>query len=504
VIRRSTLLVLVFLAACGRNQPPSRPATATATVAPPVKPKPLDAPAPATPAVAPIARDLPGIAAAKTLKVLFTFSSTGYFIYRGETMGYEYELLSRYAKETNVQLTPVVVRDSKTLFERLNTGDGDVVAAELVSSPNENGVSLTTGIYATAPVLVQRNHASPPAPVTVHARLISQPSELAGQRVHISQASPYRAQLLELNTSVGDDIDVVEVDESTDKLIEELSEGQIGYTVAPENLAALKQTEYTKLVIKPALGPPQQIAWAVRANAPQLLASLDQWIEKQKRSGLLAMLYKKYFLDRRAFTTRAKSEYLTTETGRLSPFDDWFREYAKIPGWDWRLIAAQAYQESKFNPNARSWAGAVGLMQMMPRTAREMRVNPRDPRSSIEAACRYLWKLDDQLKAAIPSEDERVKFILGSYNVGLGHVEDAQRLAQEHGNDPGSWDDVGYWLIQKSKRAVYDDPVVKYGFARGTEPVAYVALILDRFAHYKELVPEAPELHSMLDHAPRR
>jgi membrane-bound lytic murein transglycosylase F len=187
------------------------------------------------------------------------------------------------------------------------------------------------------------------------------------------------------------------------------------------------------------------------------------------------------------------SRYLTSETGRLSPYDDLFREYAKIPGWDWRLVASQAYQESRFNPRARSWAGATGIMQIMPRTARELRVNPRDPRQSIEGACRYLWKLDDQWKKEIPRESERIKFILGSYNVGMGHVQDAQRLAKKHGDDPGKWDDVGYWLIRKSKRAVYNDPVVKYGFARGTEPVTYVDLILDRFEHYKAFVRDEPE-----------
>ncbi|HEY3052608.1 MAG TPA: transglycosylase SLT domain-containing protein, partial [Thermoanaerobaculia bacterium] len=489
MIRRVVLLVLIIAAGCQRAERHTAPPATTSAV-PPAKPKPLEGSTPKTPQREPVARDLAEIAESKTLRVLFTFNSTGYFIYRGQTMGYEYELLSRYAAEANLRVVPVVVRDSRTLFERLNEGDGDVVAAQLVSSPNEGGVALTTGLYATAPVVVQRNPAKPPTQgqppavatavareerevgngVIVRARLISQPSELAGQRVHLSKASPYREQLLELNDELGEVIDVVEVDQSTDTLIERLSEGEIGYTVAPENLAALKATEYSNLIIKPAIGPPQQIVWAVRQNAPQLLDDLNRWIELQKRRGLLAILYRKYFKDRRAFTTRAKSEYLTAETGRLSPYDDWFREYSKIPGWDWRLIASQAYQESKFNPRARSWAGAVGLMQIMPRTAREMRVNPGDPRQSIEAACRYLWKLDDQLKEAVPRESERIKFILGSYNVGLGHVGDAQRLADKYGNDPGSWDDVGYWLIRKSKRAIYNDPVVKYGFARGTEP----------------------------------
>ena len=473
-------------------------------------PKPLEAKAAPAPAHAPIARDLEQIAADRTLKVIFTFNSTGYFIYRGETMGYEYDLLTRFAGEAHLKLKPVVVRDSKELFTRLNRGDGDVVAAQLAATTNDQEVAQTHPLYETAPVVVQRSAQPPsanttpavstaiareeretsPGSVTVRARLVNTPAELAGQAVHVPRTSPYRPRLLELSDELAQDIDVVEVDETSDKLIQRLAEGEIAYTVAAENLAALKAGEYTNLIIKPEIGPPQPIVWAARRNAPQLVAALDRWIDAKRKAGLLGALYRKYFLDRRGFIKRAQSQYLTTETGTLSPFDADFRESAKIPGWDWRLVAAQAFQESRFNPAARSWAGALGLMQIMPRTARQLRVNPADPSQAVEGACRYLWKLDRQLQASIPAESERIKFILGAYNVGLGHVEDAQRLAKKYGDDPTSWADVGYWLIRKSKRAVYNDPVVKHGFCRGTEPVAYVDQIMARWDNYKEFVKE--------------
>ena len=475
-------------------------------------PKPTDAAPAAVPKHDPIARDLDAIRASKDLKAIFTFNSTGYFIYRGETMGYEYELLSMFARESKLRLLPVVVRDSKVLFEKLNVGDGDIVAAQLAATTNQTEVGMTNGLYATSPVVVQRSGNAPaagttpgvakavaredretPESIEVRARLVNTPAELGGQRVHVPRTSPYRGNLVELNNELERDIDVVEVDESSDRLIQELAEGDIDFTVAAENLAALKTGEYTNLVIKPVIGPAQPVVWAVRRNAPQLLDALNRWIEAKRKTGLLAVLYRKYFLDRRGFQKRSSSQYLTAETGTLSPWDDLFREYAKIPGWDWRLIAAQAYQESKFNPNARSWAGAIGLMQIMPRTARSLRVNPGDPAQSIEGACRYLWTMDDSWKESVPDEDERVKFILASYNVGLGHVQDAVRLARKNGDDASKWDNVAYWLIRKSKRAVYNDPVVRHGFARGTEPVAYVDLILARWANYKAFVTDVEE-----------
>lgn len=509
-MRKAFLLALLALSC--RREPAPPPPTPTRTPAPPPitntapVPKPLEAALPKAPASPPIDRDLAAIADAKTLKVLFTFNSTGYFIYRGETMAYEYDLLNQFAHDNGLRLAPVVVRDSSELFERLNRGDGDVVAAQLAATANETNVAMTEGLYSTAPVVVQRNEAAPrgttpststaiareerettPSPIEVRARLVTTPQELGGQTVTIPRTSPYRARLLELNDELTQDVAIVELDESSDRLIQKTAEGAIGYTVAAENLAALKAGEFTNLIIKPAIGPPQPIVWAVRRNAPALLAALNAFLDAKRKAGLLGALYKRYFLDRRGFQSRASSPFLTAETGTLSVYDDFFRQSARIPGWDWRLVAAQAFQESKFNPNARSWAGAVGIMQIMPKTARQLRVNARDPGQAIAGACRYLWTIDDAWKE-IADEDERIKFILASYNVGTGHVQDAVRLADKHGDDGRKWDDVGYWLVRKSQRAVYNDPVVKHGYCRGTEPVAYVDAILARWANYKEFV----------------
>jgi membrane-bound lytic murein transglycosylase F len=516
VARSSTVAALsvVMLLACGRKEPPPPRTSSSVPRAPraETKTKAIEAAPPSPAEVPPVARDLDAIAESRELRVLFTFNSTGYFVYRGATMGYEFELLDRFAKEHKLHLKPVVVRDSRELFAKLNAGEGDIVAAQITPGTRETSVAFTSGLYETAPTVVQRKASAPataskdvnkalarerletrdPQPVTIRARLVTTPSELAGTQVHLPQTSPYRGRLVELNEELTQDIEVVEVDATSDRLIQQLAEGDIAYTVAAENVAALKAGEYTNLVIQPVIGPPQQVAWAVRRNAPQLRAKLDAWIAAKQKNGLLPVLYRKYFKDRRGFVQRTASKYLTSETGQLSPYDEWFREYARIPGWDWRLVASQAYQESRFSPRARSWAGATGVMQLMPATARELRVNPNDPRQSIEGACRYLWKLDRRWSSIEP-ESQRLKFILASYNVGYGHVEDARRLAKKFGDDPDDWDDVAYWLIRKSTRAVYNDPVVKYGFARGTEPVGYVDLILERYEHYKAFVVAEPE-----------
>ena len=312
-MKRALIVAAILTAACQRGgeprkSPPHSENTNTAPV-----PKPAESQA-RVPHNEPISRDLDAIRASGELKVLFTFNSTGYFVYRGETMGYEYELLNLFAHESKLQLKPIIVRNSKILFDKLNVGEGDVVAAQLAGTTNQTEVAMTDTLYEMAPVIVQRNPQSPagvtpavstalareqretaPSSIQVRARLISTPNELAGQKVHVPQTSPFRGRLLELNEELSQDIDVVEVDESSDKLIQRLSEGEIAFTVAADNLAQLKRGEYTNLIVKPMIGPSQPIVWGLRRNAPQLLAALNPWIEAKRKSGLLGRAVSKIF-----------------------------------------------------------------------------------------------------------------------------------------------------------------------------------------------------------------
>jgi len=483
----------------------------------------------------PVELDLREIQEAGVLKVLFTYNSTGYFIYRGEVMGFEFRLLRRFAKDHNLDLEPVVVRDRTGLFALLDRGVGDVVAARLLEEEigdAANGARITQPLYETPPKLVQeiRGMEDPQLPEPVEdvienheggevaesepeelrelveeaprtrrelrARLVTRPAELAGRTVHLERGSPYRARLLEIEDRVTGEIRVVEVEdaEAVEDVIKEIAEGPPRLTVAPGNLADLQEGYYTNITVVPVLGPPDRTVWAVRRNAPELHAALDAWLaENPKR---IAREYQTYFEDRAGFRERVASEYLTTRTGRLSRYDELIRDHADGIGWDWRLLASQAFQESRFRANARSWAGAVGLLQIMPRTAREVGVRDlRDPEQNVAGAVRYLEKLDKYWARYLPAVPpaERLKFVLASYNAGFGHVQDARRLAEKHGDSPDSWNDVAYWLLRLSEQEVYTDPVVKYGFVRGLEPVTYVGLILERYEHYLDFVREDGE-----------
>lgn len=454
--------------------------------------------------------DWNAIKARDTLTVLAPYNSTTYFIYKGEPMGYEYELLKAFAKDHDLALKVVVVEQRDSIMGMLLAGRGDIAAARLIPLPEDTGrVAYTRPLYHTDPVLVQRSGPpvgtkAMPKPVdtvlkkgpaeatptfTFRTRLVRRPAELAGQKVTMPKQSPYVPTLIELADSVTGDIDVVEVDSSAEALIRGVARGIVQYTVAEGNVAKLEGSVYRNLVVRPVLGESKPVAWAVRREARGLRDSLDAWIGDEKSRGTFDRLYRKYFVDARGFQQRTGSEYLTSRTGKLSPYDSLLRRYAPQVGWDWRLLGSQMYQESRFRPAARSWAGAVGLLQLMPGTAKMFGVRSRtNPEQNVRGAVDYLKWLDKHWAPRVKDARERRKFILASFNAGAGHVEDAQRLAEKHGDDPLKWDDVSYWMLQLSKQEFYADPVVKYGFCRGVEPVLYVAVILDRFNHYRQVV----------------
>ena len=179
---------------------------------------------------------------------------------------------------------------------------------------------------------------------------------------------------------------------------------------------------------------------------------------------------------------------LSIKEGKISHYDDLFKKYAPQIGWDWRLLAALAYTESSFDTTAVSWAGAKGLMQLMPGTAKAMGVPPgkeQNPEESIKAAVKYIG-LTTKSFTNIP-EPERINFVLASYNSGIGHVLDAMALAEKYGKNKYVWrDNVEEYILLKSNEEYFTDPVCKFGYFRGIETYNFVRNITSRFEWYKK------------------
>jgi len=442
----------------------------------------------------PIDLDLDQIILKGTLKAIVDNSSTSYFIYKGQPMGYEYELLSLLANELGLKLELIITSNIDEAFEKLNSGEGDIIAYTLtVTKDRRKKVAFTKSHYTVRQVLVQmkpdnwRNMKLH----EIEKLLIRNQVSLIGKEVHVRGSSSYLDRLRNLSNEIGGDIIILEdqLNLETEALIKMVAQGEIKYTIADEDVAMVNATYYPDIDIQTPISFPQQIAWALRRNAKQLKDTIDWWIDKMKRGPVYNVIYTKYFKSPRTTKLLAQSNYASFSGDNLSPYDDLIKVAADSLGWDWRLFASMAYQESKFDANVISWAGARGLMQMMPATGLDYGANDLlNPEQNISAAVKYLKYLNHTWKDRVAHHSELIKFVLASYNVGVGHVLDARALATKYGKDPELWENVEEFLLKKSQPKYFRDPIVKSGYCRGEEPVNYVKEVLNRYQQYLQLI----------------
>lgn len=429
------------------------------------------------------------------LRAITTYSSTSYFMYRGVTMGYEYELLNRLADYLGLELEIIIAEDLSRVFEMLNNGEGDIIAMNLtITNDRAEKVAFTEHHVTTRQVLVQRKPDGwqNMSRYNLASHLIQDPVELMGKTVYVWGNSAYETRLKNLSNEIGGNINIESVPGSfdTEELMRMVSDGVIDYTVADENIARINSAYYDNLDVSTPVSFTQRVAWAVRHTSPELLQYINNWLEEMKTTRDYFVIYNRYYENRTAYKRRVGSDFYSLTGNRISVFDDLLISYADKIGWDWRLLASLIYQESGFNPYATSWAGAAGLMQLMPATADFVSVSdPYNPVESIRGGTRYLHWLDTYWKQFIENEDERLKFVLGSYNVGYGHVMDARRLADKYGKNPDIWEDhVDVYLKKKSQERYFNDEVVRHGYCRGNEPYHYVRDILSRYREYAKFI----------------
>ncbi len=434
-------------------------------------------------------KDLSHILERGVLRATTDYNSTNYFVYRGEPMGFHLELLKLFASHLGVELEVTASNNlednlSCLLFEE----ECDVIALDLtVTRSRSRFVNFTEPHSQTRQVLVQRKPGDwfNMRSSEIEDHLVRSQLDLAGKTIHVQKNAAFISRLNHLMEEIGDTIYLVEREEEVEQLIEMVANGEINYTVADEQLARVNQNYFASIDVRTPLSFYQNLAWAVRPGADELSEAINEWMREFKKTRQFANIYNKYYNNPRSVYI-AKSPYNSLRGGNISAYDHYFKQYSEIVGWDWRLIASLAYQESRFNPSAVSWAGAFGVMQLMPGTAQMYNVGPESSvPEHIVAGVSYLNWIESVLENYIEDERERVKFVLASYNVGLGHVLDARRLAEKYGKDPNIWkNNVDYYLLNKSKPKYYLDPVVRYGYARGSEPYHYVYEILERYEHY--------------------
>jgi len=428
--------------------------------------------------------DLPQMIENKKLTAITLYSSVSYFIYRGEPMGYDYDLCKDFAESLGMELEIVVARNVNELVNMLNSGYGDMIAYSLPVTNELRPEVIYSGKESIAnQVLIQKKEKDVP--------LLTDVTQLIGKDVYIQRDTKFEQRMLNLNDELGGGIIIHDINKdsiTTEDMIGMVSSGQITYTVAEEDVALLNRTYYNNIDVSLAVSFPQRSSWAVRNSSPQLAEALDTWYAENKQTERYQAIIKRYF---EVSKNPGTAPILSVGDGRISVFDDLFKKYATPVLFDWRLMASIAFQESRFNTSATSWAGARGLMQIMPRTFTGLGENMSDiydPEASVRAAAKYLKTMNNSFKK-IEDPEERIKFILASYNAGIGHVFDAQALARKYGKDPNVWyNNVEEYVLLKSNPEYYTDDVCRFGYLRGRETYNYVREIVERYEYYKSKV----------------
>jgi membrane-bound lytic murein transglycosylase F len=402
-------------------------------------------------------------------------------------MGLEYELLQTLCKDLEVKLEIVVSNNINESFTGLKSKRFDLIAQNLtITKQRTSAIDFTMPLEQTRQVLVQREKSVK----TANLDYIYSVLDLTNKVVHVQKNSAHYQRLINLSEETGVNIKVIADSVfAVEELIAKVAKGEIDYTVCDENIAKLNKFYYPNLDVTLHVSFQQNIAWAVRKGSAEWKAYLDKWIAEIKKTRKYHHLYYKYFESPR-IVERMSSEFNSISGGKISKYDNMIKEIAKEYNWDWRLISAIIYHESRFNENAGAWTGAYGLMQIMPTTAEAYGVdNIENPRQNIKGGILLLNALNNQFIKNIPDSTQRVKFVLAAYNIGLGHVNDAQKLAEKYGKNPLIWENnVDLYLEHKMEEKYFKDEVVRWGYCRGEEAVRFVRNVTNNYNQYLNVI----------------
>lgn len=432
-----------------------------------------------------VRRELPD-----TLRVATLYSPTSYFLYRDQEMGYDYSLVTQWAQEKGMVVDLTVAPSMGRMIELLDSGMVDLAAYEIpVTAEYKQQVVACGPEYVTTQVLVQ--------PLKDGKPEITDETQLIGRDVYVEAGSKYDYRLRNLDSELGGGIKIHEVDRDTlitEDLVGMVSDGTIPLTVVDSDIARINKTYYRDLDVSLPLSFPQKASWGVAPGNEWLADSVNAWFLQEAPKRRQAELLKRYFeLSKNGDEDFTGPVTLDLSKGKISPYDDIFKATGAAHGWDWRMLAAIGYAESGFNNHLVSWAGARGLMQIMPRSAVAYGLpldKIEDPKANIEAAGRILSDLDRALSKKVPDRGERQKFVIAAYNSGIGHIYDAIALAGKYGRNPLVWDgNVEQALLMKANPEYYSDPVCRNGYFGGRHTVAYVRKVSGLYDRFKKKIP---------------
>ncbi|OQY01831.1 MAG: lytic transglycosylase F [Desulfobacteraceae bacterium 4572_130] len=405
----------------------------------------------------------------KILKVITHNNFNSYYIYREKPMGFEYDIAKEFAKFLNVELK-VINPGWNNMFSFLEKNKGDFIAAGFTITNKRKEKFDFSRPYME---IQQR---------LIHHKLIiiENLKQLAGKKIHVRKKTSYHASLEQIKNT-GIDFEIILYDNiPTEDLIRKVAEKKIKYTVADSNIAMLNRRYYPDIILGIPLEKKEKLAWAVNKNNKKFLKKMNTFLKTAETNGIYKKIYEKYYSDIDYFDYFDLKKFHERINTRLPQYKKTIIAESKKYNFDWRIIAALIYQESHYDPMAESFKGAMGLMQLTTGTALEMNINDRlDPEQSIKAGIKYLNKMYKNFKELKDNDEQKLIFAIASYNIGYGHIRDAQKIALDKEMDKNKWSCIEKTLPLLSKPEYHEN--TKYGYARGTETVQYIERI---FTYY--------------------
>jgi membrane-bound lytic murein transglycosylase F len=423
------------------------------------------------------------------IRMLTYNRAASYFIWKGILMGFDYDLAKAFADKHNLQLQVIVVPYEETLISWLKAGRGDFAGAvrNITQERIEQGIAFTTS-YRETPEQVVSNKKRPK---------IRKIQDLDGRTLTVRAYSSFIATARTLrNSGIDVEVNVAPAGVSIPQIFNMVAEGLLDATIADGDDVMIEASVQDKLLPGTLVSDPRPEGWMVMPQNRELLKKLNEFITDYRKTKQYQQKVAAYFEPDKRFTQKLSARILPGQD--LSPYDSLVKDKSTDYDFDWRMVVAQMWQESNFNPKAVSPVGAQGLMQVMPATAEEMGFPPPvfEPDRNIDAGVKYLNWVRDRFKSSLTTVN-RLWFTLASYNAGYGHLLDAQRLAEELGLDPNVWfGNVEVAMLKLAEPRYFNK--ARYGYVRGSEPVQYVRNISNLYRAYIDVQGEEPNSRAPL------
>jgi len=413
----------------------------------------------------------------KVLNVVLLNAPSSYFIGVEGPKGFEYDLLKSYSEHLGVKLNITSAHTVQEAIKLSSNPNIDITSASLAkTAQREESFNFGPSYFEVQEQVICNRS------MLKSEKFPRDVEDLNGLSIVVGEDTSY-SQTLQALKNDGFDINATFTSEfSTEELLEKVSKHEIDCTIAHSNVYALNLRYFPEIAMAFSISGREQLAWLLPEGSVELESDMYAWLNSFNQQGKMIQLkdhYYSYVLFFDYYNTKMFYKRIKT---RLPKYEKYFKEAATRFGIPWRLLASISYQESHWNPKAKSFTGVRGLMMLTKHTAKLLDVTDRlDPKQSIVGGTRHIKQMLKFVPKDVTGEN-RLKFALAAYNIGLGHVRDAQTLAKEIGLNENIWSDLKIVLPLLSQKKYYRD--LKFGYARGEEPVKYVEAIYN----YKQIL----------------